>query len=116
MMQPRRLLVFAIVVAVAGLVWARRHAVLAKVAAPPRLASARQAASAMAKGIHGSATLPPMVPSVDGTCPDTHPVKANPTSHIYHLPHQPAYQRLSQAICFVDAASAEADGYRASKQ
>jgi hypothetical protein len=115
-MQPRRLLVFALVVAVAGLVWACRHAVLSKMAASPRLAPARQAASAIATGLQGSAIRLPMVPSVDGNCPDTHPVKANPTSRIYHLPHQPAYQRLSQAVCFVDAASAEADGYRASKQ
>lgn len=115
-MHPRRLLVFALAVVVARFIWVRRDAVLSSFAAPSRLAPARQPASAIATGIHGSATRPPMVPGVDGNCPDTHPVKANPTSHIYHLPHQRAYQRLSQAVCFVDAASAEADGYRASKQ
>ncbi len=115
-MQPRRLIAFALVMAIVGFIWTRRHAVLARVAAPPRLASARQATGVVAAKVPGSPLRLPMVPSVDGTCPETHPVKANPTSRIYHLPHQRAYQRLHHAVCFVDAASAEADGYRASKQ
>jgi hypothetical protein len=57
-----------------------------------------------------------MVRGENGTCPVTHPVKANPTSRIYHLPHNRMYQRLANAVCYVDEQTAEAEGYRASKQ
>jgi hypothetical protein len=57
----------------------------------------------------------PWVRSADGSCPTSHPVKVNGTSGIYHLPGGPHYARTRAERCYVDAAAAEADGYRAPK-
>ena len=51
----------------------------------------------------------------DGGCPLTHPVKANGNSGIYHVPGGQFYERTRAERCYVDAAAAEADGYRAAK-
>jgi hypothetical protein len=51
----------------------------------------------------------------DGACPATHTVKANANSGIYHLPGGQFYERTRPERCYVDAAAAEADGYRAAK-
>jgi len=51
----------------------------------------------------------------DGACPLSHPVKANANSGIYHVPGGRFYERTQAERCYVDAASAEADGYRAAK-
>jgi hypothetical protein len=59
---------------------------------------------------------PPWVPAADGSCPVTHPVKANTNSGIYHLPGGQFYGRTNAERCYVDAAAAEADGYRAAKR
>lgn len=115
-MQSRRLLAFALMVAIASVIWMRRHALASVFASRPALSSAPQAMEPMASTGVRSQDLPAMVPSVDGLCPETHPVKANPASRIYHLPHHRAYHRLGQPVCFVDADAAEAKGYRASKQ
>jgi hypothetical protein len=53
--------------------------------------------------------------SDDGSCPSSHPVKVNATSGIYHLPGGPHYSRTRAERWYVDAAAAEADGYRAAK-
>ena len=50
-----------------------------------------------------------------GACPLTHPVKANANSGIYHVPGGQFYERTKAERCYVDAAAAEADGYRAAK-
>jgi hypothetical protein len=67
----------------------------------------------------GSAAQPPAVPpwveAVDGACPTSHPVKAKVSSGIYHLPGSSFYDRTRPERCYVDAAAAEADGYRAAK-
>ncbi len=55
------------------------------------------------------------VPPEDGTCPLSHPVKAKVSSGIYHLPGTQFYERTKPERCYVDAATAEADGYRAAK-
>jgi hypothetical protein len=52
----------------------------------------------------------------DGACPLSHPVKANANSGIYHLPGGKFYDRTRAERCYVDAAAAEADGYRAARQ
>jgi len=59
--------------------------------------------------------VPPWVEPEDGVCPLSHPVKANGSSGIYHLPGGQFYDRTRPQRCYVDAATAEADGYRAAK-
>jgi hypothetical protein len=58
----------------------------------------------------------PWVASTDGACPATHPVKVNGSSGIYHVPGGQFYERTNAERCYVDAAAAEADGYRAAKR
>ena len=66
-----------------------------------------------------SAAQPPPAPAWieahDGSCPASHPVKAKLGSGIYHLPGSSFYARTRAERCYVDAAAAEADGYRAAK-
>lgn len=58
---------------------------------------------------------PPWIEPVNGTCPATHPIKVKTTSGIYHVPSGQFYARTRPERCYVDAAAAEADGYRAAK-
>jgi hypothetical protein len=60
--------------------------------------------------------VPAWVASENGSCPLTHPVKVNGNSGIYHLPGGQFYARTRAERCYVDAASAEADGYRAARR
>lgn len=57
----------------------------------------------------------PWVAAVDGACPATHPVRVSGGSGIYHLPGGRFYDRTRPERCYLDAAAAEADGYRAAK-
>ena len=59
--------------------------------------------------------VPSWVEAVDGSCPTSHPVKAKEGSGIYHVPGSSVYARTRPHRCYVDAAAAEADGYRAAK-
>lgn len=54
-------------------------------------------------------------PDDDGSCPLTHPIKANTRSGIFHRPGSQVYVRTRAERCYRDAAAAEADGYRAAK-
>lgn len=56
-----------------------------------------------------------VAPDDGGGCPLTHPVKANANSGIFHVPGGQFYDRTRAERCYVDAAAAEADGYRAAK-
>jgi hypothetical protein len=56
------------------------------------------------------------VESVDGDCPDSHPVKGKLTSGIYHQPGGLNYERTHADRCYIDADAAEHDGLRASKR
>lgn len=56
------------------------------------------------------------VEPVDGACPASHPVKAKLASGIFHVPGGQSYERTVPDRCYRDAASAEADGLRASKR
>jgi hypothetical protein len=71
------------------------------------------------RSIASAGEPPPVSPSwvepVDGSCPASHPVKAKVGSGIYHLPGTSFYARTRPERCYVDAAAAEADGYRAAK-
>ena len=60
---------------------------------------------------------PPWVdPQDGGVCPPTHPVKVKLSSKIFHVPGGLAYDRTTPDRCYRDAATAEADGFRAAKR
>ena len=61
------------------------------------------------------ADAPAWVAPTDGACPDGYPIKANAASMIYHQPGGLSYERTRCDRCYVDGASAEADGFRAAK-
>jgi methylphosphotriester-DNA--protein-cysteine methyltransferase len=46
-------------------------------------------------------------------CPESHPIKGNATSMIYHEPGGASYARTIPNVCFATAEAAEAAGYRA---
>jgi hypothetical protein len=52
----------------------------------------------------------------DGACPSSHPVKAKLSSGIFHVPGGFSYDRTIPDRCYVDAAAAQADGFRAAKR
>ncbi|MCV7453364.1 thermonuclease family protein [Micrococcus luteus] len=56
------------------------------------------------------------VSGADSVCPDSHPVKANDNSGIYHVPGQQHYGRTNARHCYASAAAAQADGYRAAQR
>lgn len=56
------------------------------------------------------------VEPVDGACPEGYPIKAKISSGIFHQPGGFSYDRTNPDRCYPDAASAEADGLRASKR
>ena len=56
------------------------------------------------------------VRGADSVCPDSHPVKANDNSGIYHVPGQQHYGRTNARNCYASAAAAQADGYRAARR
>jgi hypothetical protein len=57
-----------------------------------------------------------IAPDTAGDCPGSHPVKATRSSRIYHVPGGQFYGRTKAERCYCDAATAEADGYRAAKR
>ena len=59
---------------------------------------------------------PPWVEAMGNECPTTHPVKAKLSSMLYHLPGMAAYNRTRPDRCYVDGASAEADGFIKAKR
>ena len=56
------------------------------------------------------------VEPVEGACPDSHPIKGKLASSIFHLPGSLNYPRTRPDRCYLDAASAEADGLRPAKR
>jgi hypothetical protein len=54
-------------------------------------------------------------PNPDGSCPETHPVKAKLASGIFHVPGGANYARTHADRCYLDEAAAVADGLRPSK-
>ena len=56
------------------------------------------------------------VRGADSVCPDSHPVKANDNSGIYHMPGQQHYGKTNARNCYASAAAAQADGYRAAQR
>ena len=62
------------------------------------------------------AATPAWVEPADGACPTGYPVKANTSSHIYHVPGGQFYERTVPERCYTDPQAAEADGYRAARR
>ncbi|MGH9152213.1 MAG: hypothetical protein ACRD03_07435, partial [Acidimicrobiales bacterium] len=58
----------------------------------------------------------PWVQAEGTECPATHPVKAKLSSMLYHLPGMAAYKRTRPDRCYLDAGSAEADGFIRAKR
>jgi hypothetical protein len=87
------------------------HAPPAQTAAPVPSDEPVAAVGDVASAAGGRAWVEPE----DGTCPVSHPVKVNGNSGIYHVPGGQFYARTRPSRCYVDAAAAEADGYRAAK-
>jgi len=56
------------------------------------------------------------VEPADGSCPASHPLKANTQSHIFHVPGGGSYDRTHAERCYAQAADAEADGFRQAKR
>lgn len=56
------------------------------------------------------------VSGADSVCPDSHPVKANDNSGIYHVPGQQHYGRTNARHCYASASAAQAGGYRAARR
>ncbi|MGH9164497.1 MAG: hypothetical protein ACRDZW_03150, partial [Acidimicrobiales bacterium] len=49
-------------------------------------------------------------------CPPSHPVKAKLKSMLFHLPGMAAYARTTPDRCYLDATSAESDGFTRAKR
>ena len=56
------------------------------------------------------------VRGADSVCPDSHPVKANDNSGIYHMPGQQHYGKTNARHCYASASAAQAGGYRAARR
>lgn len=56
-----------------------------------------------------------VLPEDDGSCPSSHPIKANDNSGIFHVPGGRFYERTRAERCYTTADAAIADGYRQSK-
>ena len=59
---------------------------------------------------------PRWIDPVDGGCPDSHPVKANADSGIYHVVGGMSYDRTIAERCYCNETDAEADGFRRAKR
>ncbi len=55
-------------------------------------------------------------PDPEGSCPISHPIKANAQSKIFHVPGGQSYDRTKAERCYSEAADAEADGFRQAKR
>jgi hypothetical protein len=62
-----------------------------------------------------TANEPWLPPQADGSCPDSHLIKANNNSGIFHVPGGRFYDRTKAERCYATAANAVADGYRPAK-
>lgn len=54
-------------------------------------------------------------PNDDGSCPSSHPIKANDNSSIFHVPGGRFYERTRAERCYATPEAAITDGYRQSK-
>lgn len=131
----RRLVVVALVAAAIGAVMKARSRLRTPPAAPPfrpqpvltavptMSAEAGPGVAAgpapdvadLAPSAEGATPSTAWVAPVDGTCPISHPIKANDNSGIYHVPSGRHYARVTPERCYADEDAAVADGYRRAK-
>lgn len=55
-------------------------------------------------------------PDAQGGCPDSHPIKGNAQSKIFHIPGGMSYDRTKAERCYCSEADAQADGFRQAKR
>ena len=84
--------------------------------APARTTPAEASKAPSLASVPGNGATAAWIVPVDGQCPESHPVKANANSGIYHLPGGRSYVTTRAERCYCDTASAEADGFRAAKR
>ncbi|HUF98230.1 MAG TPA: hypothetical protein VMM60_08870 [Ilumatobacter sp.] len=85
-------------------------------AQPTAVSGTSPAAAPVAPPVTAVGTEPLMWVAPDGgSCPDSHPIKANDNSGIYHVPGGRFYNRTGAERCYALADDAEADGYRRAK-
>jgi len=125
-MALRRTTFLLVTAAVVGAVvaWRRRTSGTPAPSAPPRWpplpdqSSTPVPSATPAQPIATEATLDTTtwLPALDdGSVPASHPIKANASSKIFHVPGGRFYDRAKPERCYATAAAAEADGYRPSK-
>ena len=88
------------------------------VAAPPTptLLASPGAGSQAKPGLTGAAAGAGSAAPSGSDCPDSHPVKANRESGIYHLRGGAFYDRTRPEVCYATAEDAERAGYRRSQR
>lgn len=88
-------------------------------AASPRSSGSSASAAPATETVAPAATTESaawVAPDENGAAPASHPVKVKVSSGIYHVPGGIAYDRTAADRFYVDAAAAEADGFRPSKR
>ncbi len=83
----------------------------------PRFTDLEESARDAGRGLWGACQLAGDISdgiSPNGRdCPNDHPIKGNLPSRVYHQDGDPDYGNVNPERCFTNAASAEADGFRA---
>ncbi len=116
----RTILLVTLAAGVGALVsWRRGHSVTPAPSAPPQwppLPVQPATPTPTPAKQPPSAGVPGWLPALDdGSTPPTHPIKANESSRIFHVPGGRFYDRTKPERCYATEAEAEADGYRRSK-
>jgi hypothetical protein len=83
---------------------------------PPQPTAAPAAPAAPIASTAGAHRPDSWVAPRGSACPASHPVKAKLASRIYHVPGGASYERTTPDRCYVDGATAEAEGFRAAKR
>lgn len=113
----RTALILAAAASVGALLsWRRGNSATPSPSAPPQwppLSTRSAPASLLARPSRAAHTWLPALD--DGSVPAGHPIKANDSSKIFHVPGGRFYDRTKPERCYATAAEAESDGYRQSK-
>jgi hypothetical protein len=125
MFKPRRLILLGLVGGVAAWFWRFKRSGTSASPAPlaagtpdpfPFRPIERPGAAPVATATPAATDDATWIPAEGGTCPLSHPVKANGSSKIFHVPGGLSYERTRADRCYRSPADAEADGYRAAKR
>jgi hypothetical protein len=83
---------------------------------PVRFATVPAANETVADERSQAPTSPTWVEPTNGMCPDSHPIKGNAGSMIFHVPGGRSYERTHAERCYCTAQHAEDDGFRQAKR